>query len=148
MSPDSLGDFIFRMSRVTTVDAPVGVLNGLIASGELALIRDAELKAFLAGWPERLADHREAEDFTFKVIRDQWRPWLYENAVLSSSWARTPAPVDSLLDLSPLLDLLSHRTFANFVTALDSDCEFVLSDSETLERDIEAALELIRRSRS
>ena len=83
----------------------------------------------LAGWPERMADHRESEDFTFVIVRDQWRPWLFAHGLVGPSWARTPAPADAVFDPSLLDDLLADREFYNMVTAYDSDCGFVLNDS-------------------
>lgn len=140
---DSLADIMHRMSFVTTVNAPMGALNSLITSGDLSLILNVGLRSALAGWPERLADHRESEDFIFVVVRDQWRPWLIENALIAPSWARTPSPSDSMFDASPLTTLPTNTQFANMVTAYDSDCEFVMADSETLERDIGDILERI-----
>jgi hypothetical protein len=143
---DSLAELLRRMSLVSTVNAPVGVLNSLIGGGGLALIEDAELQAALAGWPERMADHRESEDFIFEVVRDQWRPWLFANGLVAPSWARTEAPVDDAFDPAGLTALLGNREFQNMVTAYDSDCRFVLDDSQALERDVQDVLLLISRN--
>jgi len=56
----SLGALTRDAASVSTVDAPLGVLRGLISSGSLELIGDDALRALLAGWLDRLADHRES----------------------------------------------------------------------------------------
>ena len=145
-SPDSLAELLRRMSLISTVNAPVGVLNSLIAGGGLSLIEDDDLRAALAGWPERMADHRESEDFIFVVVRDQWRPWLFARGRVEPSWARTEGPGDEAFDPVGLTALLEDREFQNMITAYDSDCGFVLDDSRALEQDVQGMLSLISRN--
>ncbi len=133
----SLGTLTRDGASVTTVDAPMGVLRGLISSGSLELVRDADLRSSLAGWPSRLDDHREAELYILNVIRDQWVPWLVANSVLTEDWGRGDAQPPSPSSAQELASIVTSRQFQNLVMMQDYYCTFVLAESEQLEVEIE-----------
>jgi len=140
---DALAVLTKEMASITSVNAPNGVLTGMISSGRLSLIRDDDLRAALAGWPQRLADHRESEDYVLAVIREQWVPWLTENTVLTDTWGRPGAVAESSYDRALLARVLGDQQFRNLVMGHDYTCTFVLRDSENLERDVDAILEAL-----
>ncbi len=124
-------------ASVTSVDAPMGVLGGLISSGSLALISDPVLKSSLSGWPARLDDHREAELYIHDVVRDQWVPWLVANSVLTDEWGRGDAQPPDPSSSRRLALVVMDREFQNLVMMQDYYCRVVLSESDRLEVDIE-----------
>lgn len=138
IDPRSLGTLTRDAASVSTVDAPLGVLTGLISGGSLELIGDAALRASLAGWPSRLADHREAEEYVLEVIRDQWVPWLVANSVLTEDWGRGDAQPPSPASAQRLASIVMDREFQNLVMMQDYYCAVLLAESEQLEVDIEA----------
>lgn len=133
----ALGRLTRDGASVTSVDAPLGVLRGLISSGRLELIRDGTLRAALAGWPARLDDHREAEVYIHDVVRDQWVPWLVSNAVLTEDWGRGEARPPDPSSARALASIVHDREFKNLVMMQDYYCTFVLKESTQLEADIE-----------
>ena len=140
-----LGTLTRDGASVTSVDAPLGVLRGLISSGSLELIRDPTLRATLAGWPARLTDHREAEIFIHDVVRDQWVPWLVANAVLTEDWGRGEARPPGASSARALAGIVQDRAFQNLVMMQDYYCRFVLDESEQLEVDIAELQRMVSR---
>lgn len=138
-----LGQLTRDAASVTSVDAPLGVLRGLISSGGLELIRDASLRATLAGWPARLDDHREAEVYIHDVVRDQWVPWLVSNSVLTDDWGRGEARPPSPASARALASIVQDQEFKNLVMMQDYYCTFVLRESIQLEADIEEVRRMV-----
>lgn len=58
LSPDSLAALFDYSFRYGVLELPSGSLQGLLASGELAIITDERLKPRLAAWPALLARAR------------------------------------------------------------------------------------------
>jgi hypothetical protein len=115
----------------------------MISSGGLSLVRDADLRAALAGWPQRLADHHEAENYVLEIVRDQWVPWLTANSVLTDTWGRPTEGAAHPYDRARLTSVLADREFQNLVMGHDYTCGFVLPESERLEREVDAILEAL-----
>lgn len=59
-----------------------GTYDGLIAAGELKLVRDDELRAMLAAWPSIVAEWTEEVDIQFRFVRDVMNPYVAERARL------------------------------------------------------------------
>ncbi len=142
-----LGALTREAASVTTLDAPLGVLRGLISSGSLELISDADLRSRLAGWPSRLEDHGEAELYVLNVVRDQWVPWLVANSVLTEDWGRGDAEPPSTTSARTLIGITRDREFQNLVMMQDYYCTFVLTESEQLEVEIEELRMMVAESR-
>jgi len=68
--------------RGGTFDPVTGALDGLLATGRLDLIKDAELRALLAGWSSRLQNMRFVEIRIDGLIAEQVYPWLREQSAL------------------------------------------------------------------
>ena len=135
--PRAIGILMRQSASVTSVDAPLGVLLGLISSVSLELISDASLRSALAGWPAKLEDHREAEIYIHDVVRDQWVPWLVTHSVLTDDWGRGDAQPPGATASRILVETLSNTEFQNLVTMQDYYCSVVLGESDRLEDDIQ-----------
>ena len=61
----------------TTTQVSQGVLDGMLATGRLQLVRDDELRAALAGWAGVLADVTEDEVASREIVKDQLEPALW-----------------------------------------------------------------------
>ena len=68
--------------RGGTFDPTTGTLDGLLATGRLDLIQDADLRARLAGWPSRLENMRFVEIMISDLISQQIFPWLRQQSAL------------------------------------------------------------------
>ena len=73
---DSLPVLIPRIIRRPTFEPPMGTLDALLGSGELRLIRNAELKAALASFPSELEGMAETQDFGSDVVFGMLLPFL------------------------------------------------------------------------
>jgi len=73
---DSLTTLIPRIIRRPTFEPPMGTLEALLGSGELRLIRNAELKAALASFPSDLDAMRETQGFGSQVVFGMLLPYL------------------------------------------------------------------------
>lgn len=66
-----------------TLNAPNGVINSLISSGQINLISNNLLKYRLASWSEAVADVREEEDNHFRFVATEFLPYLERNLPLT-----------------------------------------------------------------
>ncbi|MDG1277837.1 MAG: DUF6090 family protein [Algoriphagus sp.] len=67
----------------TTLNAPNGVINSLISSGQINLISNDSLKYRLASWSEAVEDVREEEDNHFRFVGTEFLPYLERNLPLT-----------------------------------------------------------------
>ncbi|WP_075352523.1 DUF6090 family protein [Algoriphagus marinus] len=67
----------------TTLNAPNGVINSLISSGQINLISNDSLKYRLASWSEAVEDVREEEDNHFRFVATEFLPYLERNLPLT-----------------------------------------------------------------
>lgn len=61
LGPENLRQLWLQAYSHDISDPPQGALSGAIASGQLSLIRDSELRSRLAGWSGRLTDLQRTE---------------------------------------------------------------------------------------
>jgi len=85
-----------------TYDPIRGSIDALMSSGELRLIRDAELRTALAEWPAALADTNEQERWSIAVANDRGLPALMATDVALDRvieryrhWSGEARPVDA-----------------------------------------------------
>lgn len=71
-----------------TYEAATNTLDGAIASGEIELIRNAELRVELASWRRTLADTREDEREVRRITNEQLVPLLARSIDLRSHFDR------------------------------------------------------------
>lgn len=112
-----------------TTDPPRGTLDALLASGDLGLIRDEQLRGRLADWPAALSDYQEEEQAARSFVLEELVPALGRHidlrltfderlggTIQRGSAAPTPdAPVDSGLVTLPrgleLTNLIETRRY-------------------------------------
>ncbi|SFO03889.1 hypothetical protein SAMN04488519_103191 [Algoriphagus ornithinivorans] len=68
---------------IVTLNAPNGVINSLISSGQINLISNDSLKYRLASWSEAVEDIREEEDNHFRFVVTEFLPYLQRNLPLT-----------------------------------------------------------------
>lgn len=73
---DSLDALWLWVTRSGSYDPPSGVLESILASGDLNLIRDRELQIALGEWPGAVENFKQLEDQTRILIHEQFLPWL------------------------------------------------------------------------
>lgn len=73
---------ILNLGNVT-LNAPNGVINSLISSGQINLISNDSLKYRLASWSEAVEDVREEEDNHFRFVGTEFLPYLKRNLPLT-----------------------------------------------------------------
>ncbi|MFV1988351.1 MAG: hypothetical protein ACC682_13805, partial [Gemmatimonadota bacterium] len=142
--PDSL-DVLFQWSIILgSYDPPTGALSSTIASGDLQLIRDLDLRSALAQWPSELEDYNQVEEVYQDLILDHYRPRLRETVGLPSGMAGRPLPPNSTP--ARLLDALSDPVVEQILRELAGYSELLLQQSAggvrpgVLLDDIEARL--------
>lgn len=79
---DSLQTLWAWFLRGGTFDPVTGTLDGLLATGRLDLIQDAELRARLAGWSSRLQNMRFVEVRIGDLLNEEIYAWLREQSAL------------------------------------------------------------------
>ena len=82
LPPDSARVLWNWFLRGGTFDPVTGTLDGLLATGRLDLIQNAELRARLAGWSSRLANMRLVEERIGNLVAEQIYPWLRQQSAL------------------------------------------------------------------
>ncbi len=106
-----------------------GVLDGLIASGRLSLIRDASLQAMLAGWGAEVADLAEDELAAVRDLDERLKPRWYALSPLGEG------------AFSPTYDrLLSDPVFEHLLLERLDRTEAVLSEYNDVLEAVEAIL--------
>ncbi len=63
LSLDEAAGLLRRMTSMNTLEVPSSVLDSIIATGQLRLIGDNELRAALSEWPALVADVRENHEW-------------------------------------------------------------------------------------
>jgi len=69
-----------------TTDPPRGTLDALLASGDLGLIRDEELRGRIADWPAALSDYQEEEQAARSFVLEELVPALGRHIDLRSTF--------------------------------------------------------------
>ena len=92
-APDSTAILLRRaFVDAFSYNPSVGVLEGLIASGDLGLIRDTELRNLLASWPAQLEENGEDEAWVFKDVQEIYIPYLNSAVAARAIWAGSVGP--------------------------------------------------------
>jgi len=88
-------------------------LEYALSSGEIALIRDSELRTLLASWPSKVEDLADLENLITKLVFDQMLPWIRERTTVPSGFGETGMP-DSLKKTDYEL-LVNSPVIENFI---------------------------------
>ena len=77
-SPDDILELINRVLSLNTLEVPTSVVDSIVASGQVRLISNNELRKTLAEWPAFISDVRENHDW-HRVETDEFLiPYLAE----------------------------------------------------------------------
>jgi hypothetical protein len=82
LSPDSLNTLWQWVLRGGSFDAATGVLDATLASGDLQLIHDLELRSSVAAWPAWIVDFNTVEGHVSDLLFDHFLPWIRLNTAV------------------------------------------------------------------
>ncbi len=149
------GDRVRGLLSNRTFHLESGAHDGLLASGELSLIRDDVLRNHLAAWPSHVAEWTEEEAFVFTFVAKELTPHLATLVRLQDISGSLPAfthgealvqvPVGDS-DANALRVLHESRDFENLVFRRLQGTWHALRDGETLKAQLAMILDLIRQS--
>jgi hypothetical protein len=128
--------------RGGTFDPVMGTLDGLLATGRLDLIQDAELRASLAAWPSRLENMTFLEITITDFIGHQLYPWLREQSALPPGGFGTSGVPEGRFSYDPEA-IHSSRTFENLTRELIGWDRALLLDKAEVDQVIEDVLEAL-----
>ncbi len=63
LSPHAAQDLVNRILAINTLEVPTSVVDSIVASGQVRLISNSELRGSLAEWPALIADVRENHEW-------------------------------------------------------------------------------------
>ena len=146
---------VSRLLMRQTFHLESGAHDGLLASGELSLIRDEALRNRLAAWPSYVAEWSEEQDFVFSFVAGEMVTYLAGRVRLRNiRRAFPPFPDGSPPPMIPfdsgeaasLASLSTSVEFDNLVYRRTQGTWHAMRDGETLRAHLSAILELIRRN--
>lgn len=136
--PDSVA-FLLRRVFIDafSFNPSVGVLEGLIASGDLGLIRSEELRSLLASWPGQIDENAEDEAWVFKDVQETYTPFLNAALPTRAVWegASTSHPDYSVL--------FGREDFEELVAMRMYGAEILIEENEALRGLLDRVMELL-----
>ena len=125
-----------------TFDPQRGVLDSIIQSGKLGIIRSDQLRTNLASWPALIRDFAEDEAFIVSYTREFVYP-LYQRELVLRDIGPLSDTGSSQFSWNPS-DILASRQFENVVQQKFVLTQEVLAYSDTLNVHIKETLRLIQ----
>ena len=132
-----------------------GAHDGLLASGEMSLIRDETLRNRLAAWPSYAAEWSEEEEAVFAFVEKSLVPYLSGRMRLRNvnrpfppfpdGQAPPPIPGGSN-EAASLATIMTSKEFDNLVYRRAQSLWHAMRDGETLRAQLSEILELLRRN--
>lgn len=106
LSPSSAQNMVIRILEINTLEVPTSVLDSIVASGQVRLISNNELRETLAEWPALISDVRENHEW-HRIETDEYLiPYLARylsiRDALTSSGDSTFEPGSFDYDLEPM----------------------------------------------
>ena len=106
LSPNAAQDLVNRILAINTLEVPTSVLDSAVASGQVRLIANPELRRALAEWPALIADVRENHEWHREETDEFLVPFLAQYVsirdALIRSGAETLRPGSFDYDLTPM----------------------------------------------
>lgn len=90
---DSLAAVWTWVFRGGTYDPATGVLTSAMASGEIALIEDRDLRRTLAAWQAKMDNFHRVETIVENLIFEQFMPWVRERTALPDALGEGGMPL-------------------------------------------------------
>jgi hypothetical protein len=143
------------MLRRQTFHLESGAHDGLLAAGELSLIRDEVLRNRLAAWPSYAAEWSEEQEFVFSFVAEVMVPYLAGRARLRNVRRTFPPFPDGkappLIAFGPseaasLAVLSTSLEFDNLVYRRAQGLWHAMRDGETLRVHLAEIVEQIRQN--
>ena len=116
-------------------DAPTGARTSAIASGDLALVGDYDLRVLLAGWDSRLADMAHTEENISEHIRGALIPDLSQRARLPYVGAPVTPSFEAALLSVPAKNHLDNVAMVS---------EIVIGENEALQVAVADILSMLQ----
>ena len=132
---------LHKMQLWWTFDPRMGVLNGIIQSGKLAIISSDSLRTNLASWPARLQDLTEDELFLAGFAKDSIYPILRATTAMRNYVLRPNVGPSAFPD--NFEELLRNREFENVVIQKLAMTDELLDMYDDIGAQIDSALALI-----
>jgi hypothetical protein len=126
----------------STFDPQRGVLDSIIQSGKLGIIRSDQLRTNLASWPALIQDFAEGEGFIMSYTREFVYP-LYQRELVLRDIGPLSDTGSSQFSWDPS-DILASRQFENVVQQKFVLTQEVLGYTDTLNMHIKETLRLIQ----
>ena len=145
---DSVALLILASMSRSTFTAVSGVLNSVISSGQLQIIRDDSLRAGLAAWPDLVSRLNASEVATWTDVDQHFIPYLSERIAWRSVdhiGGNEAYPIPSRFEPG-WMDVLKERLFENLLGNHHTYTQVILSQSEELAVRLEVIRSLIARN--
>jgi hypothetical protein len=139
--PSRLTELVRNLFRARTIHLESGAHDALLASGNLNLIRNDELRIRLAAWPSYVGEWSEEEVAVFAYVRDVFRPFFSESIRIRSIQPGFPPFVDGQspreiptgsLQVSSIVEISKSIAFDNLVHQRAQGLWHAMRDGETL----------------
>ncbi len=136
-----LRPLIRSVLTIRTFHLESGTLAGLLASGELSLIRNEGLRGRLAAWPSQIVEWSEEQDAVFVYVRDIMVPFLSNKVQLRHIGPDfAPFPDGESLpnvptgeaDNDSIAELITSVEFDNLMFRRAQGLWYAIRDGETL----------------
>ena len=125
---DRIGALLSVVVFTWTLDPPSGVLSSLLASGQLSLIQNEELRAALASWDSLLDDLRGDEQLAFQLVTEQLGPYLDRRVSLRAVESLGDGYSSGTSDFpSGFRDVLADREFENLLHGRAGNTYWILA---------------------
>ena len=143
-------DSIAELLKSVFIDAysynpTVGTLEGLIASGELRLISNAELRSVLAAWPGLIEENAEDELWVFRNVQTIYTPYLNGVVPTRSIWSwSNEVPRDPRGGQHPDLTVaFSDPRFQDLVSMRSYGARLLIGENKSLRDVVQEILVLV-----
>lgn len=144
---DSLGAWTASTLNYRFYTPAHSVLEDLISSGSLGLIRSDSIRRLLLGYEQARERLAVAEERERAFIADELEPWLARSLRLDNYLALETMDVDPVLErappLAPYRDLLADPTYASLLLLRWERTEVTRLFASNVGRTIERLLELL-----
>jgi hypothetical protein len=127
---DVPNDLLRGVRATPTFDAVTPVLDGLVSSGRLENIRDADVHFAIHYWKRHLTQVQETELSARKLVQEQLIPALIKRGNLGPSFTNDdPNGITTMAIDEELLGVIAHRAnYTRFVLRTRTELELATND--------------------
>jgi hypothetical protein len=139
--PDSLRALVSGIGRIAMFAPPLGALDAMLGSGDLSLVRNADLRASLAAFPSQLAEMNRTEGYGADLFFGQLSPFLNRSIPTSNVLFSVGGDTRFEADTQALVRSLE---FENLVRGRGGNQVIALRAAESMAVQIEVILQTLR----